>query len=48
MEGGEMMAEGKGMKEKTDMLKNANRPRRAFPVTNPYFGARKPLLGRFV
>uniref|UniRef100_UPI003FEEF767 hypothetical protein n=1 Tax=Phocaeicola sp. TaxID=2773926 RepID=UPI003FEEF767 len=26
----------------------ANRPRRPFPVTNSYFGARKALLGRFV
>jgi len=48
MKGGGMMAEGKETEENAGMLKNANRLRRPFPVTNPYFGARKPLLRRFV
>ena len=43
-----MMAEGKETEGNTDILKNANRPRRAFPVTNPYLGATVGILRRFI
>ena len=44
----ENKTEGKETDENPVSMKNTNRPRRPFPVTNSYFGARKPLLGRFV
>ena len=43
-----VLAEEKENNRNPVNVKNTNRPRRAFPVTNSYFGARKALLGRFV
>gem|GEM_PF-6617618 len=48
MNGNKKETEGKEIDGNTVSVQNTNRPRRPFLVTNSYFGARKPLLGRFI
>ncbi len=40
--------EGKETDGNTDNMKNTNRPKIPFPVTNPYFGATAGILRRFI
>ena len=40
--------EGKKTDGNPVSVKNTNRPRRPFPVTNPYFGATAGILRRFI
>ena len=46
--GGKSRTEGKGKQGKDDKVYFTNRARRAFPVTNSYFGANGGILRRFV
>ena len=41
-------AERKETDGNPDNMKNTNRPKIPFPVTNPYFGATVGILGRFI
>ena len=48
MNGKKNKTEGKRKQEKGDNVYFANRARRAFPVTDSYFGANEGILRRFV